>query len=30
MGQASWKKYKEGQITKEDYKDFKRIIRDME
>ena len=30
MGQASLKKYKEGQITKEDYKDFKRIIRDME
>ncbi|HBB37940.1 MAG: hypothetical protein UV82_C0012G0012 [Candidatus Magasanikbacteria bacterium GW2011_GWD2_43_18] len=30
MGQASWKKYKEGQITKEDYKDFKRIIRDMD
>ncbi|PIR76510.1 MAG: hypothetical protein COU32_01650 [Candidatus Magasanikbacteria bacterium CG10_big_fil_rev_8_21_14_0_10_42_10] len=30
MGQASWKKYKEGHITKEDYKDFKRIIRKMD
>ncbi|PIR75651.1 MAG: hypothetical protein CO030_00720 [Candidatus Magasanikbacteria bacterium CG_4_9_14_0_2_um_filter_42_11] len=30
MGHASWKKYKEGHITKEDYKDFKRIIRDMD
>jgi len=30
MGRQAWKKYTQGDISKEDYKDFKKIIRDLE
>lgn len=30
MGAKAWKKYKSGDISKEDYKDFKGVIRDLD
>jgi hypothetical protein len=30
MGQKAWKKYKKGEISKQDYKDFKGVIRDLD